>query len=214
MNQFKTLVAAALPALLFVSCGGGNKQNENNVSTTDAIKALSNVSKAEANVNNVAQEKLKERRAKGDTLAMPYADLQKFLPQSLDGYKTEKPDGATINMQSMSYSSATIRFSKDNGDYLKVSIIDYNQAYGLYTAATALWAMGMSVDSPQEKADGIKLDNDIGGWEDFKKNTNEAIVTLGVGSRFLVSVEASKQSNTDLVKSVAKSMDLSKLAAM
>lgn len=156
---------------------------------------------------------MKDRRAKGDTLAMPYAQLQKYLPQSVSGYTAGKPDGASVNMGQASYSTATIKFTNGN-DWVKVAIVDYNQAYGMYASLTSVWAMGMSVDSPQEKADGIKLDNNVGGWEDYKKNNKEAIITLGVGSRFLVSVDASNQTDTEFAKSIAKSIDLSKLAGM
>lgn len=217
----KTISSLCLPVLLAVSlasCGGGNKNNVSNDAAQEAAKAMTgsgnSISNAVTNAANASQEKMKERRAKGDTLAMPYADLQKYLPQSIDGYKADKPDGATVNMGQVSYSSAIIRFSKDNGDWVKVSIIDYNQAYQLYSGATALWAMGMSVDSPQEKAEGVKLDNNVTGWEVYQKNSKNATITLGVGSRFLVSVDANNQTDVEMVKSVIKTIDLSKLASM
>jgi hypothetical protein len=70
------------------------------------------------------------------------------------------------------------------------------------------------MDSPDEKANGLKLDNDIVGWEDFHKKTKEVDVTLGIGYRFYLTVHADNQESTEFAKSVAKSMDLSKLASM
>lgn len=219
----KILLPASL-ALSLISCGGMDKKDE----TKAAIKADSNatvankVAAAMSGVTsqgggasaNAYAEKLKERRAKGDTLAMPYADLEKFLPQSVDGYKAEQPKGASVNMGQMSYSTADVTFKKDNGDMVKVTILDYNRAYQIYTQASLAWSMGMSVDSPNEKAETVKLDNTDGGWESYKKTSKQASITVGVSSRFFVKVEANNQADIEMVKSVAKSVDLSKLASL
>ncbi len=160
-----------------------------------------------------SEDRMKERRAKGDTMAMPYAELQKYLP-AIDGYKMSEPDGGSINMTGMSYSNAEGRYKNDKGKRIKVSIIDYNQAFALYSAATAMWAMGLSVDTPTEKACGYKVDDKTGGWESYKKKSRQACVTLGIGDRFWISVEVDDQDNTDFAKQIAKSVDLSKLAAI
>jgi len=214
MKVLKMLSVIAC-AVTLVSCGGSKeKEVEEEKIATNPLEALVQASEKLAEGTDKGSEKLKARRAKGDTLAMPYADLQKFLPATIDGYKTGEPDGATVNMGVASYSSAEGKYKKDDGSWVKVSIIDYNQAYGMYTAATAMWAMGMSVDTPNEKAGGVKMGDDIGGWEVFQKKSKKASVVLGVGSRFWVSIEANKQENADFVKSVAKAIDLSKLSAL
>jgi hypothetical protein len=185
-----------------------------------SFKAGDNKNKGSLAVENIRQNstsdcdaKMKMRKAKGDTLAMPYAELQKYLPNSVTGYKAEKPDGSTINMSGMSYSVASIRFSKDNINWFKITIIDYNKAYGLYNSVTAMWGSGMSIDSEQEKANGIKVSNSVAGWQVYKKTSKDATVSLGVGCRFWISVEASNQSDAEMALSVAKSMDLNKLSA-
>ncbi|WP_165903862.1 hypothetical protein [Hymenobacter gummosus] len=48
--------------------------------------------------------------------------------------------------------------------------------------------------------------------ETLDKKEHKATVTMGVGERFLVTVEASDQRDTELVKSVARSLDLGGLA--
>lgn len=215
MNTISKLTFSAAMAFALMSCGSNDKQNDstnaNNVSAAVTVAGSQNA--IQTGINN-ANEKMKERRAKGDTLAMPYADLQKYLPSSVDGYKAETPNGASVNMMKMSYSTAEVRFKKDNGDWVKVTIIDYNQAYNMYASATALWASGMSIDSPDEKASGIKPDNTTGGWQVYKKKTKDATVTLGVDYRFWVQVEANNQDNADKMLSIAKSIDLAKLASL
>ena len=211
MKTFRNIIFFSILTCSIVACGGAKKEeNADEKSSANAFEALSDMGKEMEKVSN----KMKERRAKGDTLAMPYADLQKFLPSSINDYKTSEPSGASINMTGMSYSSAEVKYKNDKDGWIKISIIDYNQAYGLYSAASAMWAMGISVDTPEEKANGIKLDDQIGGWEVFKKKHNKANITLGVGERFWVNVEANEQTNTELVKSIAKSIDLAKLASL
>ncbi len=215
MKKIFNAIAVLVLTVSLVSCGG-KKEEEEQAEVKGLGSALGALAKMGKEMEkNAAQSKgkLEERRAKGDTLAMPYADLQKYLPV-IDGYKMGEPDGGSINMSGMSYSSAEGKYTNDKGDRVKVTIMDYNQAYSMYTAATAMWAMGMSIDTPEEKANGFKLDDKIGGWEVFKKKSKEANVTLGVGERFWVSVEADKQENTEWVKSIAKSIDLGKLSAM
>src|SRR5580700_10789807 len=98
----------------------------------------------------------------------------------------------------MSYSSVNIRFKKDNGDWVRVSIVDYNQAYNLYNTASMVWKMNISADSPQKKTNSIKLDNTEGGLENYNKQNKEAKITLGVGSRFWIDVEASNQADVSM----------------
>jgi len=218
MNNFTKVLLPSVVTLSLMACGGGTKtpdastQQTTPVTPQSAVTTMANaMTNAATGANAAAEEKMKERRAKGDTLAMPYADLQKFLPASLDGYKADPMDGASVNMGKMSYSTANIKFKKDNGDWVKVAIIDYNQAYQMYTTAAAVWGMGMSIDSPQEKANSLKLDNTAGGWESYKKNTKDASLALGVGSRFYVTVEANNQADVQNIESIAKSVDLAKL---
>ncbi|MBC7862834.1 MAG: hypothetical protein IAF38_07655 [Bacteroidia bacterium] len=214
MKKF-LICGIALGVLLITSCGGGKKEEETpevNIKTNPfaALEKMGNDMQAS---QNKGEEAMKKRRERGDTLAMPYAELQKFLPAAPAGYTAEEPGGNTINMPGASYSNAEVKFKKGD-DYVKVVIMDYNQAYGMYTAATAMWAMGLSVDSPEEKAGGVKLDGNIGGWEVYRKKAKSAAVTLGVGSRFWVSVEASNQESSENVKNIVKTIDLKKLSEL
>ncbi len=178
-----------------------------------ALGALVKMGNSMGKAAKVSEDKRKARRAKGDTLAMPFVELEKFLP-TIDGYKMSEPDGGSINMTGMSYSSAEATYKNDKGERIKVSIVDYNQAFALYSTATMMWSMGLSVDTKTEKACGFKLDNSAGGWESYKKKSKKAQVTLGIGDRFWINVEADKQENTDLVKEIAKSIDIKKLSAI
>lgn len=213
----KRRLLIALPlslCLLFTACGGKPEVKEEENKADNPLEALENLAEETQQGQDAATKKLAERRAKGDTLAMPYEELMKFLPESIDGYTRGEPDGETVNMPPTSFTSVNVNFTNDKGDDIKVTIVDYNQAYSMYSGLTMMWAMGMSVDSPEKKAQGVKFEGDIAGWEEFNKKTGRTELTLGVGYRFWVQVQADNQTDTENVKAIAKKIDLKKLAEM
>lgn len=207
------LIALPLSLSLFISaCGGKADEVKEDEKADNPLEALENYAEESQQAQNDAEKKIAERKAKGDTLAMPYEDLMKYLPEEIDGYKKGEPDGASINMPGSSYSTANADYTNDKGESVKITIVDYNQAYAMYSGLTAMWAF--SVDTPEEKSQGVKIDDKVAGWEQFRKKSGDAVITLGVGYRFWVQVEADNQKDTEWVKTVAKSIDLDKLAAM
>ena len=75
---------------------------------------------------------------------MDYKDLQNYLPSSVNGYEAGEPSGSTMNMQGMSFSSAEIEFTNQDGDNVRVTLLDYTSAIMMYQAATAMWTAGIS----------------------------------------------------------------------
>jgi hypothetical protein len=209
----KVLLSVCVSTFLFAGCGASEKVEQ----MENAMKVVQNADEIvdQTNANNdLAQKRMEERRQKGDTLAMPYKKLQEYLPSAPAGYTAEDPAGESMNMPGASYSQARIRFTKGN-DEITVTMTDYNQAYAIYQGAVAVWAMGMEFDNDTETAKGYKLPYELsGGWERFEKNSKNATLTLGVGSRFFIEVKASNQNNTDFVKSLANSMKLEELSKM
>lgn len=215
----KRIIYFVIPAALFFSisaCGSKTEEvNEEDVNkTNNPLEALQNLEEESENGHAEAEKKLADRRAKGDTLALHYEELMKYLPGDIAGYKREEPDGTSMNQPGISFSSADVRYTNDKDEEIHITIIDYNQAYAMYTAATAMWAMGMSIDSPEQKAQGVKFEGEIGGWEEFNKKSGRTVLTLGVGYRFWVQVQADAQKDMENVKTIAKKIDLKKLAEM
>lgn len=220
MKKVLTIVLLAVISFSLFSCGESAREKEERErkeraakfkSVGGALGALVKMGNGMGKAAKISGEKRKLRRSKGDTLAMNYIDLQKFLPV-IDGYTMEDPGGGSVNMTGMSYSNAEGRYKKGKGETIKVSIIDYNQAFALYSAATMVWSMGITIDTEYEKASGFKPEYSSGGWESFKKETKRSQVTLGISDRFFINIEAEKQENTDFVKEIAKSIDLKKLS--
>jgi hypothetical protein len=159
-------------------------------------------------------DKMVERRAKGDTVSMPYGELQKLLPSSIVGYtKDGEPKGESVNMAGMSYSTASQVYK--NGDAeITINIMDYSASYAAFGAATAMFSTGFSVDNDQEHLGAVDLGiSDVKAWEDVKKKEKKSTIIAGVNERFLVTAEG-RNVEADFVKEAVKSVDLKKLAGM
>ncbi|MBS1538801.1 MAG: hypothetical protein JST20_13775 [Bacteroidetes bacterium] len=202
-------------ALMVGSCGGKIDEMRQAVQNVKELsKAGENIEKA----NEVNQARHEERRKRGDTLAMPYQDLQKYLPESISGYAPQEPTGSTMNMTGMSYSTAARRYTKPGADgseeSVEVTLIDYNASADLYTGMTALWGANFSMEDQNGYSRsfdaGVK---DVAGWEHYDKQGKNSEITNALGGRFILTVKATGQSNNDMTKSIAKSMKLSDLAA-
>ena len=87
MNQ-RALTAVA--ALVLFGCG--EKAQE----ARDAMNAVEQLARASSEIaegQNEAEDFYRERREKGDTLAMGYAELQEYLPAPPRGYApAEEPE--------------------------------------------------------------------------------------------------------------------------
>ena len=158
--------------------------------------------------------KFEERKAKGDTVSIPYTDLQKLLPSSVSGYAKEgEPGGETVNMTGMSYSSASQVYKNGEAE-ITINIMDYNASYAAFGAATAMFSTGFSVDNDDEHLGAIDLGvSGVKAWEDIKKKEKRSSIMAGVNDRFLVSAEG-RNVDADVVKEAVKAVNLSKLAGM
>lgn len=201
---FSILLIASITA-----CGGGSEEEEEIEVSKNPLQALMKMGQ-----EMEKQAKLMEERQKdGNVEAIHYEELYNYLPESISGYERGEPTGASIEAQGMSYSSAEVRYTSDDGD-LKVVILDYYAAFGLYTMATSAWMAGIKIDTPEETASGVKFSDEAKGWQSFRKKSGKASIVLGIGSRFMLTVEADNQEDTEYVKEVVKSMDLDGLASL
>lgn len=92
---------------------------------------------------------------------------------------------------------------------LYLSLIGSNARY---QGAAAMMSLGFEQEDDEHivgptavKADGMK------GMDTFYKKDGRAEMTLAVGGRFLLTLQAGKQKDMALLKSVAEGMDLAKL---
>jgi hypothetical protein len=203
MKKLSLLVCFLSVGILILSCG---KVKE----ATNAAEGLKNYAEG----LKESTSKMEERKAKGDTISIPYADLQKMLPSSISGYNKEgDPKGESINMMGMSYSTASQVYKSGEGE-ITLNIMDYNASYAAFGAATAMFSTGFSVDNDQEHLGAIDLGiSGVKAWEDVKKKEKRSTVMAGVNDRFLVTAEG-RNVETSAVKEAIKSVDFNKLAGM
>ena len=81
-------------------------------------------------------------------------------------------------------------------------------------AATAMLGSGFSSEDEQQRVQSTDLGvAGIKALETYQKKDHRASIAAGIGDRFLVTVEADNQEDTELVKQAVKALDLPKLAA-
>lgn len=160
----------------------------------------------------VAQKKYAERRAKGDTLAIHYKELQKFLPAEIKGFTREgEMEGGSINMEDVSYSTASQRYSKGDAE-LTISLMDYNNAVDMYEGLAGAWATGMSYEDDNQKTNGVSLvDNKVKGVEVFAKKDQRCELMAGISSRFYLQIVVRNTDNPGLCKEIAEGLNLKAL---
>lgn len=210
----RRLALLTISSLFIISCG--NEPKEEEIENIDVEKnplgALMKMGKNMAESAEKMEKKMKENK---NAKAIHYEDLLKYLPESIDGYKVNgEPKGASMDMQGMSYSSAEIEFKNENGDRINITLLDYNAAYNMYTMATAMWASGFKIDTSEEFAQSISFGEGISGWESYKKKSNRANIALGIGDRFLLTIDGNNQDGTDQLKEIAQSIDLNALTSL
>jgi hypothetical protein len=207
-NLLQITSLCGLSFFLFFSCNTANKAKEaaNNISSLKDM--AENITKNAEKMN----DKIAERKASGDTLAIPYKDLQKYLP-SISGFEADgSPKGESVNMAGMSFSTTNQNY-KNGTESIKVSVTDYNSAYSIFTGVTAMMGAGFSIDNDDETARGVSMGMDnVKGYETIRKKSKNATLVLAIAERFLVSIEGSDMDNTNKLQEVAKQMNLAELA--
>lgn len=159
-----------------------------------------------------AQARQTERAQRGDTLALPYKELQRYLPAAVSGFATaDAPAGQTMQLPGMHYSQATRAYHAGN-KRLTVTLVDYNGAAALFTAASGLMALGMEMEDDNQRMNSADLGQPgLKAIETYGKQDHKATMLVAVNDRFIATVEANDQPDTEAVKAVAKSLDYAEL---
>lgn len=199
-------------AVVLSSCGGKVDEAKQAMDNLESIAKSGDQMQA---TQDAATKRREERRAKGDTLAIPYAELQKLLPADLSGYTAKDPEGSNTDMPGYSMGQASRSYEKPDGSYVKITLTDWNASEAGWAGASAMFSMKIRVDNSNETSGTIQTDDPlVNGMEHYGKQDKQASVTYAIGARFLLMVEANNQTGTDMVKQVAQRLDLKKLASM
>lgn len=198
---------------LLTGCGEKAKEMQQ---AFEAAKDISQSAEKAQEKSAEVNKRREQRRAQGDTVAIHYSELQKYLPESLSGYTAQAPDGSTSNAMGYSISQTSRTYTKpgSNGeDMVKVQLTDYNASTAVFDGLVAVWALNMSFDSNEKMSK--TFDPGVlysAGYEELNKTEKRSSVSYALGGRFLLNIEASGQSSNDFAKSVAASMKLKELS--
>ena len=205
--KFVLIIVSCAVFIFAIGCGEKAQEIKNLANMTSNLEEKAEKIKKDM---SEAEERVKERKAKGDTLAMHYKDLQKYLPESINGYTAEKAKGESTQMGMFSLSQASRRYVMDTPEgqkFVKIEIMDYNQSQEMFMGFTAMFAGGMKIENDQK----IEQTFDPGfkhvtAYETYNKIRKDAELTYAVGWRFIISAKANKQEGTDFLKDVLKSI--------
>ncbi|MGE0442153.1 MAG: hypothetical protein AB7S39_16850 [Gemmatimonadales bacterium] len=202
----------SLVGLVAVAAVGCGKAKDTSDAVGAAVQAAANAPKVETAMA-AAEAMRNERIARGDTVAIPYAELKTYLPESIDGYTPEgEAEGSQQSMPGFSLSQAERTWEKTGvteGDVpsVHVTIADFGgteQAYGMIAAPLF---MGFTQEDDHHRAGATPTSvADAAAWEEYDKDTRDAKITLVARYRYLISVEARNQTEDQsaMVKRVAE----------
>lgn len=203
--------ALTLVIFAFLSCKSDNKVEikDGKIGITDAMEAAEALSKGVTN----AQDRWEARRAKGDTVALQYKELETFLPD-VSGYtKKDSAKGNQMSMPGLGSYSQTVQEYINGDKRIKVSITDYNASQMAFTSATALYSLNISAEDDEKRQGSVDLGiKDVASYETVYKQRPEADLVVIAGDRFYINIENDGSNDIDHLKIVAKDV-VSKLSS-
>lgn len=215
MRTFILLIAIVV-LIGLNSCGEKSKEVKEAI---EIAKKAPDMAEKYEKTQNKAEQIWKERKERGDTLAVNFHKLQEFLPEEIPGYTAEKPTGESINMMGVSYSQAKRTYIKklddENDESIEITILDYNSASNLYTAATAMWLSNYSYENEDGYGKSYNPEvPDSFGFEEYETNSKSATVTIALAYRYILTIEGTNQKDTEHIKQMLKYINLSDLAKL
>ncbi|HVK37238.1 MAG TPA: hypothetical protein VNA88_01800 [Candidatus Kapabacteria bacterium] len=205
----KLIVLVAAGALL---TGCGEKLQEAK-EAANAMQQLAEAGEKMAETQGEAEEFLKERRAKGDTVAMPADQLKTFLPTAIDGYKPkEEPSIQQTAFGEYTFSVAeqewvsTSSADTNNPATIKVSLTDWGGSEGAWAMQSLAFAFNVKTENAQERSGTIDMGlPHTSGMEKFEKESKNSSLMAVTRYRYLINLEAHNQTDdqSPLLKSIA-----------
>jgi len=206
----KLFIAVIGLTLLSAACKSKAKKETPIESLGDVKEYAEKVKEA----TDASSSKMEARKAKGDTLAMPYKDLEAYLPD-ISGYtKDGEPKGSQMNMPGMGSWSQAEQAYKNGDKTIRLQIMDYNAAYQAFAGVTAVYKMGFSQEDDQRKQGSADLGiKDVSAYESIYKKEQRGELTVIAGERFFIQLNSDGSNDPAILYDAAKSIKLSDLAA-
>lgn len=206
--MYRILYVLVIVALL-ASCG---EKAEEIKEAVDATEELSNAQEEIEKSQQTAEEIRQERIARGDTNVIHFKELEKYLPQEIDGFTANTPDGQTIDQMGLKISHVHRTYDSEDGKTITIDLYDYLMAQENFNAAIQTISM-VSIETEDEIQKGFDTGiPNVTAFERFNKVDGEAQTVYGIAYRFILLVSVTNQEGTDFAKEIGKKIDLKKLA--
>ena len=194
MKRRPAMITMTLAAL-GLGCGGKAKEISDGTSALGAIVQSANAITESA---KEADKFMADRRTKGDTIAMPYKDLEAFLPASLSGYTADGgATGQSMNMGQFSMTTAEQKFvtgTDPDVSRVHVTIADYSGSSAGYGMMAPFMMMNMSSEDDHHRSGTVQMKMPYTfGMAEYNKDDKDAKMTVGTRFRYFITVEASGQ---------------------
>lgn len=212
MRIISSSICIFLVVLFFTNCKSKSDQPLAD-GKVESVGEAQEVAEKIGEAQTESTDRWEARKAKGDTLAMAYKDLQTYLPE-IDGYtKDGGPKGNQMNMPGMGSWSQTEQQYKNGEKEIEVQIADYNAAHQAFAGMTAIYKMGFSAEDDTKKQSATDLGyKDVAAYETIYKDGSSAELNLVVADRFFINIKTRGDNSAELVRTVAKNMKLEELA--
>lgn len=155
---------------------------------------------------------IETRRMRRDTLPMAAAQLEAIVPAEAIGFKRTAVKSETVVLPERGLSMVTIDFELARGNQTVVgSITDLNGAQDLLISMWKAHNRETDYNSNKEINKSMRLSAKLVGYENVKKVSKRAIVSVLVDNRFTVTLEGQGFESADPLKQYIKAMDLDRL---
>lgn len=213
MKQFTINVSFCL-LIAFAACKSKDNKTESQTTTTEQTTANETSTSENAPTENT-NARWEARKAKGDTLAMPYKDLEAYLPD-INGYTKEGgAKGSQMNMPGMGSVSQGEQNYVNGDKHVSIKLVDYNSSYQTFQGLTAMYGMAFSMEDDTKKQNKVDLGNkDVAAYQTVYKTEKKAEMVIVAAGRFIINIDVNGENDEAFLKNVAKSINLNKMAEL
>src|SRR6266550_9624197 len=145
--------------------------------------------------------------------AVDYQKLLPILPEPLQGWTADKPEGSTEDVGGFKITNVHRDYRKGEGEKAPsaaISILDSVANPDYVSATTEAWKSNS--DTSEGYAKSVNIDGKP-GFETFEKDTKHAALWVIIADRYFVQIELQNQDPGELQEWI-KRVDLKKLAAI
>jgi len=143
--------------------------------------------------------------------AVDYQKLLPILPEPLDGWTADKPEGSTEDVGGFRITNVHRDYHKGEGDKAPtaaISILDSVANPDYVSATTAAW--NNNSESSEGYSKSVTIDGNP-GFEAFEKDSKHATLWVMIANRYFLQIELQNQDPSELQEWV-KRVDVKKLA--